>query len=263
MDENQQAVGGITINLIQSAGNVNRGSDNTNGFGVYNTGQPYGFGGLTHRAEHPYGPIYTFNNWYTSKQHRACFSAAEPTAGCLSADVANWLTGVYATIDSATGHIIIHIQTDSNGSSWEDIDTGVEADCAVVNWSKTSTDGTLICTYLLSGSVLRRTSSTYGKAWSVATTIGSGDYLSSCVSPYGNQFIFYRQVISGSNGLIKCVILDSIGNVAYAEHTVIGTGVGASPTACYVRDSTIYLLYTNTSNNVVVVTSTNQGVTFS
>jgi hypothetical protein len=263
LNEVQVAQTGINIDLIQVSNSANRGSDTSAADGVYRTQSPYGFGGITHRADHQYGVTYTFNNWYTSKQHRAVFSAAEPSAGCLSADISNWLTGVYATIASGTFNVIIHIQTDSFGSSWEDIDTGFVADCAIVNWSKTSRDGTLICTYIQSGTIYRRTSSTYGKAWSVATTIGTGNNLSSCVSPYGNQYIFYRQTTTAPNGLIKCVVLDSIGNVAMAEHTVIGTGVSDNPTACYVRDSTVYLLYRNTSNNVIVTTSDDQGFTFS
>ena len=86
----------------------------------------------------------------------------------------------------------------------------------------------------------------------------AGTKPTACVASNGMEFIFARS----SAGAINCVVRDPQGNNTQASHAVVASGVADDSLAAFVKDTTVYLFYRNTSGSVIVVTSIDGGLTF-
>jgi hypothetical protein len=246
-----------TVSVVRTLDSLSGGSDSSfTAEGVYETGTPYALGSEDHTVQY-----YTFTvSWtpaYTALRQRVVYRWAQEGGNDLSADVHGSLLKFYA--DIIDGNIHLHMSYTFNNSSFGNKDTGIACDGGFeVRWTITREEKRLDLVYANAGTTYSTYSVDEGEAFAVATTIMTGTKPTACVADSGIEYIFARNATNG----IDCVVRDARATVISAAHTVVASGVADDSLAAFVRDTTIYLFYRNTSNNVIVVTSTDNGLTF-
>ena len=89
--------------------------------------------------------------------------------------------------------------------------------------------------------------------------LGTGAHATVCIHPNGNEYHFWRT----SAGAIQRLKRDPQGNTIVAASNVVASGVADDELACFVRLDVVFVIYTNTSGSIVMVSSTDDGNTFS
>lgn len=254
-DSDHVPLDGVTVTLYQ--GGVNRGSGDSEtgsgGQGEYFTLSPFAKTPVTSSLETPARTVeYTA---YTRLRQRAVFVEAAESSW-LSADTSP--TGRMARAYVEGGNIWVGFCSGPSGASWSAHDCGFAGATPCVRYDQTT--ARLVLSYDDGGSIKTRYSDDEGSTWSVATTIGSGTHSEHCISPTGIRHHFW---VSG--GAIKRESLDSLGNTVISESSVVASGVAADAIAATMGNTNgaIYLQYRDGSGNIVVVVSTDGGLTFS
>ena len=231
-----------------------RGTATTGTYGEFETGLAYARNNTVNIAT--IGTLNLTTTYYSGKRNRNVFRVASTSVG-MSADVHSSLRKFYADVINGTIHL--HFCNDHNNGTWLDKDTGIVSDDTFeIRWTITDEEKRMEVLYATSGVTYNVSSNDEGNTFSVPVTIMTGTKPTACVSSSGMQFIFARS----SAGAINCVVRDPQGNNTQASHAVVASGVADDSLAAFVKDTTVYLFYRNTSGTVVVVTSTDGGLTF-
>jgi len=246
-----------TVSVVRTFDSSSGGADSTfTTEGVYETGTPYGLGTKNHTITY-YTVVVNWNPAYTSIRQRVVYRFAEEGQRDLSADVHSSLRKFYA--DVVSGNIHLHFCNDHNNGTWLDKDTGIASDAGFeIRWTITNAQKRLDVIYANATTTYSVYSDDEGSTFSVPVTVMAGTKPTACVASNGMEFIFARS----SAGAINCVVRDPQGNNTQASHAVVASGVADDSLAAFVKDTTVYLFYRNTSGSVIVVTSIDSGLTF-
>lgn len=242
------------VSLNTTSPTVLRGTATTGTYGEFETGLSY--------AQNNTVNIATLNTtnltttYYSGKRNRNVFRVASLSVG-MSADVHSSLRKFYADVINGTIHL--HFCNDHNNGTWLDKDTGIVSDDTFeIRWTITDEEKRMEVMYAVSGVTYSVYSDDEGNTFSVPVTIMTGTKPTACVSSSGMQFIFARTSV----GAINCVVRDPQGNNTQASHAVVASGVADDSLAAFVKDTTVFLFYRNTTGSVIVVTSVDGGLTF-
>jgi len=249
-----------TVTLQLSSDSSSRGTDSTfDALGNYQTGSPYGLGKANHSILIGANSV-GVNPMYSAKRQRAVFREETLAGNCTAADVSPAQQATYGVITASGGVKLYHSRA-HNGTNWDEVTTPItNAECLSLAYQKHSGAMSLIIIVdTTSGEVKRYTTDDEGNTVSVATTIGTGAHGTVCVSPNGMEYIFFRT--SSSN--IQRVKRDPMGNVITAASNVVTGNVSDDEIACYWRLGVVYLIYTHTTNGITIVSSSDDGETFS
>ena len=93
----------------------------------------------------------------------------------------------------------------------------------------------------------------------MAVVLGTGTRPAVTVNPYGVEYVIWRT----SGGAIQITKRDAQGNVLLAATTVVASSVADDSIDIYWRLDTLYIVYRHTVNGITVVTSTDDGDSFS
>jgi hypothetical protein len=93
----------------------------------------------------------------------------------------------------------------------------------------------------------------------MAVVLGTGTRPAVTVNPYGVEYVIWRT----SGGAIQITKRDAQGNVLLAATTVVASSVADDSIDIYWRLDTLYIVYRHAVNGITVVTSTDDGDTFS
>lgn len=249
-----------TVTLQLSSDSSSRGTDTAfDPLGNYQTGMPYGFGTKNHSALISALSV-GINPLYTSKRQKAVFVSSVQAGGCLSSDVSPAQLATYAVVTAAGGVDLYHSRA-HNGTNWELVSTPITgAECVYIRYVRV--DGVMTLIIMVdstAGNVDRYSTANEGNTVTVATTIGAGSQAAVCVSPAGMEYIFFRTSSANANRVKR----DPMGNIVTASSAVVTGSVADSTLTCYWRLGVIYLLYTHTTNGVTIVSSSDDGETFS
>lgn len=247
-----------TIDLKLDSTSANRGTDSTlDAAGRYFTATPWGLGEQVHSIVLGSNSI-GVNPLRTSKRYKGVFRAASIGGACTAADVDLDLTATYGIIDSS-GNVQLYFALGPNATNWFNVTPGISgATCLSMAYRKTN-DVLVIDVDHSDGTCKRYETSNRGKTISVATVLGTGAHAAVCIHPNGNEYHFWRT----SAGAIQRLKRDPQGNTIVAASNVVASGVGDDELACFVRLDVVYLIYTNTSGSIIMVSSQDDGNTFS
>lgn len=247
-----------TVSVVRTFDSSTGGADSTfTTEGVYETGTPYGLGTKNHTITY-YTVVVNWNPAYTSIRQRVVYRFAEEGQRDLSADVHSSLRKFYA--DVVSGNIHLHFCNDHNNGTWLDKDTGIASDAGFeIRWTITNAQKRLDVIYANATTTYSVYSDDEGNTFSVPVTVMAGTKPTACVASNGMEYIFARTTA----GAINCVVRDPQGNNTQASHAVVASGVADDSLAAFVKDTTVYLFYRDTTGSVIVVTSINNGLTFS
>ena len=249
-----------TVTLQLSSDSSSRGTDSSfDALGNYQTGTPFGLGKANHSIVIGASSV-GVNPMYSAKRQRAVFREETLAGNCTAADVSPAQQATYGVITASGGVKLYHSRA-HNGTNWDEVTTPItNAECLSLAYQKHSGSMSLIIIVdTTSGEVKRYTTDDEGNTVSVATTIGTGAHGTVCVSPNGMEYIFFRT--SSSN--IQRVKRDPMGNVITSASNVVTGNVSDDEIACYWRLGVVYLIYTHTTNGITIVSSSDDGETFS
>ena len=249
-----------TVTLQLSSDSSSRGTDSSfDALGNYQTGSPFGLGKANHSILIGASSV-GVNPMYSAKRQRAVFREENLQGNCTAADVSPAQQATYGVITASGGVKLYHARA-HNGTNWDDVTTPItNAECLSLAYQKNSGSMALIIIVDDTGGTIKRyTTEDEGNTVSVATTIGTGTHGTVCVSPNGMEYIFFRT--SSSN--IQRVKRDPMGNVITAASNVVTGNVSDDEIACYWRLGVVYIIYTHTTNGITIVSSSDDGETFS
>jgi len=247
-----------TVNLKLDSTSAIRGTDSTlDAAGRYYTATPWGLGEQVHSIMLGSNAI-GVNPLRTSKRYKGVFKAASIGGACTAADVDLDLTATYGIIDSG-GNVQLYFALGPNGTNWFNVTPGItSATCLSMAYRK-GNDVLVIDVDHTDGTCKRYETSNRGKTISVATVLGTGAHATVCIHPNGTEYHFWRT----SAGAIQRLKRDPQGNTIVAASNVVASGVADDELACFVRLDVVFVIYTNTSGSIVMVSSTDDGNTFS
>lgn len=248
-----------TANLVLDSTGENRGVGTSDTYGRYYTAAPYGLGTKNHNtlafSQNSGDP----DPLFTNKQYRFVFKNNVSTGSGPSADKSPVNENYYSTVESGTVHL--WYAEGPLGTNWIDKTTPItSASRCYIRFIHSDRDlGIIFFVRHTDGSLKRYYSIDFGDTVSVATTISSvGNNPAMCVDRLGKEYYFYK---NGSN--IERVILDAAGNILQSAGVVITGNVVDTSIGCYERLDDIFIVYQHSSLGIVVVRSTDGGITFS
>lgn len=219
------------------------------------TSRYYTIGGAFFLATNPheFTPTDSFNGLrYYLRWH------VVPLAGGVSVDTSP--TGRTTTAQvSSDGNIHLSHSANWDTTAWDDVDTGIEGEspCIRYEWG----GHRLWLSYLDGAAVKRVYSDDGGGSWSMAVTIASGaSQQAFAVAPTGWQLHIWRD-----GSAIKARAYDAFGTALWAAVTAVASAVEDAGIGVTWDESAQrwYLLYRNTSGNVVTMASADGGKTWS
>ena len=251
------------VKVTQSDDDSERGQAETDAWGYYVTGLPFGRSTRQHdttaEVDDPF-PVIT-RLFYARKRHRAAFRGdrTDETGGWISYDVAPSM--VHARAFTRDGTIWIGIGSFA-GLEWSDVDTGIAESRPAIRFDRARAALRLWLVSDDGSNVRRRYSLDEGATWMATTVIGAGKYGALCLARHGLQYLYWRS----SSGAIKGVIYDNAGAQVQSEFTAIESGVAEDAISCweYVTQGgewRIKLLYRTGDN--IVTSDSSDGMTFS
>lgn len=251
---------GASVFYTLTSTSASRGSGVTDAVGEYKTGLPKGLPTAGHTVSYSSLVSDITPNTFTAKQTRRTFKDASTVgSGSVSADVAGDQTVTLGIVDAGT--VYLWFTPEATPTSWYTVNTGITGASGVdIRYSKVSTDQRLILIVSKTGGTVERyETDTQGGSVSMAVVLGTGTRPAVTVNPYGVEYVIWRT----SGGAIQITKRDAQGNVVLAATTVIASNVADDSLDIYWRLDTLYIVYRHTVNGITVVTSTDDGDTFS
>lgn len=233
---------------------TNRGTGVTGSDGGYKTGTPFALA-IRSVSIHPtsVGAPSIAATAYTRKRIDAAFRAA--AAGrVLSADIGPTLRAVRAV--EVGGYLALEWADLPDGSAWSRRMTSLAIGGeACVRMDRVLSQGrAVVALHTAGGAIERRHTEDEGGTWSVATTISaSGKHPAVALGDTGVEAHFWWE----TGGIIKTKVLDSQQQTMIVATTVVASGAADDGIAAYVRQERIFLLYRDTSGNLLTVSSVN------
>ena len=252
-------VGASVFYTLTSTG-ASRGSGVTDSVGEYTTGLPKGLPTAGHTVTYSSLVSDITPNTFTGKRTRRTFKDPSTAgSGSVSADVAGDQTVTLGIVESGT--VYLWFTPEATPTSWYTVNTGITGAAGVdIRYSEASTEQRLILVVSkTAGTVDRYETDTQGGSVSMAVVLGTGTRPAVTVNPYGVEYVIWRT----SGGAIQITKRDAQGNVLLAATTVVASSVADDSIDIYWRLDTLYIVYRHTVNGITVVTSTDDGDTFS
>lgn len=255
---------GETVDLILTSDSSNRGTDNTNSIGVYNTGSPKGLSYKNHKIKYVAGAQeVSLTPLYAGKKYRAAFYPGIPSGANLSADLSNFYQHLITFVDGGVVRLIITNTFDFSTFNYivTDISSAVNAQC---KWRPSTSNNEIVLnvqTTAASNNIKRYVLNNLEGVGGVATTLGTGTSPALAIDENGNEFHFWR--VAGTSGDIKQQVISPTGTTIRAAATVVTGNVADKGIAAYVRNNDIYLVYSHSTNGITVVRSYDYGGSYS
>lgn len=255
---------GQTVYLQDLSSNI-RGSSVTDLRGRYQTSLPGGQAEL-------YNDIWfgisasIGTSIITSKRNRAAFyNATVPVITNLikSADLSGWYQHLIAYTDNTDIVNFIYTNTPDFSNFIYQSTNIIDSNNVAVRWKPFSDFNSIILAVERnSGTVEKYICDALATGVSgLATTLGTGTQPAIAINGWGSEFYFFRTTDSG--GSIKRVGIDNSGTVFLSSSIVVTGNVTTEGLAAYCFDDKIFLVYNHSVNGITVVSSDDNGVTFS
>lgn len=255
-DGDIQTTGQVDVLLVSDGSN--RGTDSTlDAMGRYYTQSPWALNLDAHNIV-AYGASIAVNPWYFPKRYRAWFHGIPPQGGCVSLDVAPNNRMCYGTIDASV--VKLAFADGPNGTNYNDVTTTISgASCLHIAYDPTSPKHRLwIAVEKTGGAIEMWWTDDEGITTTMATTItAAGKNASMAINPTGKRVVAYT---NGSN--LHRVVYDAQGNTIAAASIIVTGGVADDKTATSWRLGRWYIVYRNTSNALIQISSVDDAQAF-
>jgi hypothetical protein len=254
---------GQTVSLQDNFPSI-RGSSVTDVRGRYQTSLPFG------QAETPnnvfFGVASIGTSIITAKRNRAAYySPTTPVVTNLikAGDLSGWYQHLISYTDDTNIVNFIYTNTPDFSNFIYQSTNITDSNNVAVRWKPFSDYNEIILAVEKTSGVVEKyiCDSLATGVSGLATTLGTGTQPALAINGWGSEFYFFRTTDSG--GSIKRVGIDNSGTIFLASSIVITGNVTTEGLASYCFDDKIFLIYNHSVNGITVVSSDDNGVTFS
>jgi hypothetical protein len=254
---------GQTVSLQDLTPSI-RGSSVTDVRGRYQTALPFGQAETANDVYFGVASIGT--SIITAKRNRAAYYS--PTAPVITnlikaGDLSGWYQHLISYTDDTNVVNFIYTNTPDFSNFIYQSTTITDSNNVAVRWKPFSDYNEIILAVeKTNGDVEKYICDSLATGVSgLATTLGTGTQPALAINGWGSEFYFFRTTDSG--GSIKRVGIDNSGTEFLALSIVITGNVTTEGLAAYCFDDKIFLIYNHSVNGITVVSSDDNGVTFS
>lgn len=270
LDSARAPQSGSVVEARRDPGAVVIGDDTTDALGVYATDAPHA--GVEPTLSSVYAALVgsspllrTYRNGAPPGRTRVTFADTSPTGTGDSISLTCSPTGRLTRAFADSGQVIVETRDNDDQATWTRVASGISGARPCVRYDWQGTRSYLLLAYE-DGSNIRLTySEDEGRTWAVATTITSdGKHPDICIDQTGKRHFFYFRNVSGV-GKIFTQIRDVAANVLVAETAAVSTGVADDSLAAVedIDTQKIALVYASTGGAIILVESSDGGITFS
>ena len=247
-----------TVNLKLAFDNSVRGTDSSlDADGRYYTDSPWGFGEYAHNITQASNTI-SLTPLHTSKRHRGWFKVVSDTGSCGTIDTAPNQMLCYGNIQS--GRVRLHFADGPQGTNWREVITSITgASCVNVRYDTVQAGLLWVLVEKTGGGLDLYYTSDEGGTCTLATTVSAtGTNGAIGISPTGKRIVAWY----ASSGINR-IVYDPQGNVVTSASTIVSSGAAADCISLTWRLDVWYLVYRATATGITLITSTDDGETWS
>lgn len=253
---------GSSVEAFYDPGAVSLGTDTSDALGYYETGAPQaGYEPANVRL----GAARTFRSSTPAGRERVTFCDTSATGSGDSISLTCSPTGRLTRAFADSGQVIVETRDNDAESIWTRVASGISGSRPCVRYDASGTRSYLLLAYEDGSNIKLTYSEDEGRTWAVATTITSnGKHPEICIDQTGKRHFFYFRNVSGT-GKVFTQIHDAVGNVLVSETAAVTTGVADDSVAAIedIDTQKVALVYANTGGAIILVESSDGGVTFS